>query len=384
MSIVGARLQRVLFHADRVTGERWRQVRQRLGFERPPIVLPVDGWVTEGHAVVRARVIEAPLQVQLPAISGVPGSGRVRQLMQRLHALYARYATVDAPKVLVEVACGSRHTEALSDPEEYVEAKLPISAAVAPLSARVTVKRNGATAVVPIYAKKNRTKYLLVSDIDDTVLETELSNPLRRFAQLLLSDQPTRVPFPGVGELYQAMTRAGAAVFYVSNSPTNLHEHLSALFEQHDLPPGPLFLRDWGIHEHSVVPFSGGGRHKETALARIAEEFPKLPFVLVGDTSRQDADHYLNLAKSFPGRVKCIYLKRATGPLSWGVDEQDLQQRAEQAGVELLIVDTAAEVADHACSSKLIDREDLRAVRDAMVDDAAQPDAALELVSASA
>lgn len=64
----------------------------------------------------------------------------------------------------------------------------------------------------------------IISDLDDTVIRTGVTLWWQMPDTLLLENARTRLPFAGVGELYQALVRGPDGqgdnpVFYVSGSP---------------------------------------------------------------------------------------------------------------------------------------------------------------------
>ncbi|MGI8747953.1 MAG: phosphatase domain-containing protein, partial [Deinococcus sp.] len=69
--------------------------------------------------------------------------------------------------------------------------------------------------------------YGLISDLDDTVIRSDVTSVARMLYTVLTGNARTRAPFPGVGSLYRALARHGSEpgrkrrnpVFYVSSSP---------------------------------------------------------------------------------------------------------------------------------------------------------------------
>jgi phosphatidate phosphatase APP1 len=96
-------------------------------------------------------------------------------------------------------------------------------------------------------------RYVVISDIDDTVMYTGVTNKLRMLWRLFVEDAQSRTAFPGVGALYRAL-HAGASgnqqnpMLYVSRAPWGIYEVLEEFFDRHGIPVGPiLFLREWGV-----------------------------------------------------------------------------------------------------------------------------------------
>jgi phosphatidate phosphatase APP1 len=92
-------------------------------------------------------------------------------------------------------------------------------------------------------------RYVVISDIDDTVMHTGVGNKLRMLWRLFVENAQSRVAFPGVGALYRAL-HAGASgdqqnpMLYVSRAPWGIYEVLEEFFDRNGIPFGPiLFLR---------------------------------------------------------------------------------------------------------------------------------------------
>jgi len=95
-------------------------------------------------------------------------------------------------------------------------------------------------------------RFGIISDIDDTVISTHVSNKLKMVLTVILSNEHTRKPFEGVAGLYRALQRGMTGednpIFYVSNSAWNLYTLLLEFLNLQNIPLGPLLLRDFGDH----------------------------------------------------------------------------------------------------------------------------------------
>ena len=133
-----------------------------------------------------------------------------------------------------------------------------------------------------VYLPPPQARFVVVSDIDDTVMHTGVANKAAMLWRLFVQDAESRTVFPGVSHLYRAL-HAGAggdeanAMLYVSRAPWGIYELLEEFFQRHDIPVGPiLFLREWGISlEASAAaargrPQAGPDRGDDGALCRHA------------------------------------------------------------------------------------------------------------------
>ncbi|NIP79446.1 MAG: DUF2183 domain-containing protein, partial [Gemmatimonadetes bacterium] len=99
-------------------------------------------------------------------------------------------------------------------------------------------------------------RFGVISDLDDTVLRTDARNILRVAREVLFGNVHTRIPFAGVGAFYRALHLHEGdrnPLFYVSSSPWNLYDLLNEFLRLHDIPAGPMDLRDWGLREDELL-----------------------------------------------------------------------------------------------------------------------------------
>jgi phosphatidate phosphatase APP1 len=156
-----------------------------------------------------------------------------------------------------------------------------------------------------------------VSDIDDTILKTGVSNKLEALKNLFLNNEYTSQHFPGTPELYTALDRHNDGqldgdILYLSGSPINYAERLQGFLQIKGFPKGPLELKKWGYREGDDSPTEQVA-YKLDRLRQLFQTYPKKPFILFGDSSEKDADIYLQISREFPGQVKGIYINNVTG-----------------------------------------------------------------------
>jgi phosphatidate phosphatase APP1 len=176
--------------------------------------------------------------------------------------------------------------------------------------AEVSVRGVRATAVVLVVAPG--APFLVVSDFDDTVAVTNVTDAAKLAATTFLESAETQPAVPGMADLYRCFAAAGAPIAFVSGSPVQLAPRLARFLEKNGFPPAALLLRNMGWKT-----LRGG--YKEPALARLAARFPELRFVLVGDSGERDPEIFAAFQRANPGRVLRAYVRKATpkpGPAS--------------------------------------------------------------------
>ncbi len=196
----------------------------------------------------------------------------------------------------------------------------------------------------------------IISDIDDTVLQTHMTSflKLKMLRQTFTSNAHGRKAMEGMVALYQQLARGGDGkrqnpFFYLSDSPWNLYDTITHFMENEGLPRGPLFLRDFGFNRgEKRKQFK---EHKRLKIARILNAFPDLPFVLLGDTASHDADYYLEAMQQFPNRIKAIYIRQT----KLNKNARRIRTLIEAAeNTDVAIIEQSAEILEHARAKGLI------------------------------
>ncbi len=265
-----------------------------------PVLDAYRGYATPEGLVLRARVMAA-----LRRTTPEPEQSRWRNLRE----MASLFLTREAAGVAV-VAPQSGGVRAESDDEGYVTLRLP--GRFAPGWQQVALEIDGdPESRVPAHAlvPGPEARFGVVSDIDDTMMQTGAYSLARNLWTTFTGSYRTRRVFPDAVRLMDHLAAHGRnPVFYVSSSPWNLHAFLEQVFDRAGLVAGPMFLRDYGIGRDQFIT-RGHGSHKSDAIDRILGANPGLPFVLIGDTGQKDAAIYRDACRRHPGRVRAVILR---------------------------------------------------------------------------
>jgi phosphatidate phosphatase APP1 len=264
-----------------------------------PAVLAHPGYGSGRRVRVLGRVLLAPRVLHPENRRAVPG--------------WQRFLTLESPgaEVTIEIA-GQRHV-VRSDDDGLLDVTLDVDvpdAGAVPVTLRAG--RRSSSALVHL-ASPDAARGV-VCDIDDTVLVTGITTPLRAAWRTFVQPMTERQAVPGMAALLRQLT-AGAPhvpVVYVSNGPWNLAGPLTRFLERSRFPAGALLLTDWG--PTSDRWFRDGQAHKRTALRRLAADLPAVRWTLVGDTGEHDPALYADFAQEQPDRVQVVLLRDVAEP----------------------------------------------------------------------
>jgi phosphatidate phosphatase APP1 len=211
-------------------------------------------------------------------------------------------------------------------------------------------------------------RYVVISDIDDTIMDTGVANKLRMLWRLFVEDAQSRVAFPGVAALYRAL-HAGAAgdqqnpMLYVSRAPWGIYEVLEEFFDRHGIPVGPiLFLREWGVSWTSPLPRKAED-HKRELIHNMLALYSDLPFVLIGDSGQHDPEIYRQIVAEHPGRVLAVYIRNVSRSAERIAEIEDLAKVVVGAGSSLVLATDSVVIAEHAVSIGLVSPNTVAEVR---------------------
>ncbi|MCC2972534.1 App1 family protein [Massilia sp. IC2-476] len=215
-------------------------------------------------------------------------------------------------------------------------------------------------------------RFGIISDIDDTVLWTNVTNKLNMALMLARTNHHTRKPFKGVAGFYRAL-RDGVSgnednpLFYVSSSPWHLYGPLVDFLKLQDIPLGPLLLRELSVRQ--VLKLTEHGNHKLEQIERIIDFYPGMQFILIGDSGEQDPEIYTEVVRRHPGAVKMIYI-RNVNPDPSRIDALDrLIDEVSAVGTQLVLSPDSVFAASHAAAEGLIAVDRLASIRTDKRDD---------------
>ena len=255
--------------------------------------------------------------------------------------------------------------EPLTADDEWREYKVELIPRVAadPAVAPLAVKGSG-----EVLSATAATRFAVVSDLDDTVIQSRVSNFLQAARTVMLGNARTRLPFPGVAAFYEAL-RNGATgdeknpIFYVSSSPWNIYDVIAEFMDLQKIPKGPLVLRDWDIGWSSLSS-ARHFEHKTSVIRDLMQLYPDLEFILIGDSGQHDPEIYRQIVSEFPKRVRAIYIRDVTRTVERSASIQRLAAEVLAANSTLVLAEDTLGAASHAAEHGWISKDALPGVHE--------------------
>jgi len=356
------------------------RLRERLGHRDPIMIYPYRGYGTQKKLYLHGRVLED---------RSISGAEEEDTTWENIVDMYKRFKSNEIPHARVRARFQGVEQEVLADAEGFfdvtIEPQSPLPAEqlwhevelelVAPLRPE---QPEPVRATGHILAAPPTAEYIVISDLDDTVVHTDAANILRMARNVFLSNALTRLPFEGVAAFYRAL-HAGSTghaqnpMFYVSNSAWNMYDLLSDFLNLHEIPIGPvIFLRNWGISDEGIAPFNVS-RHKLDYIRRILETFTDLPFILIGDSGERDPEIYTEAVRLHPNRIMAVYIRNVSRKPDRPEQLKALAEQVLAAGSTMILAETTVPLAEHAVAQGWMQAERLVEVQVQKEIDAAPP-----------
>jgi phosphatidate phosphatase APP1 len=300
-------------------------------------------------------------------------TGQWGELVTHLRDIRRRIARRAAPDVPVTARfCGAEATFP-TDRDGYFRVHLSLPQPPPPDRSWFTMdlaveQPHAIQAQAQIFIPPASCRYVVISDIDDTVMQTGVANKLKMLWRLFVEDAESRIAFPGVAGLYRALHRGVSGdqqnpMLYVSRAPWGIYEVLEEFFTLHGIPVGPiLFLREWGLAWTSPLPRKAED-HKRELIQNMLELYSELPFVLIGDSGQHDPEIYREIVEENPGRVLAVYIRNVSSSPKRTKDIQDLAEVVTKAGSSLVLAADTVAMAEHAARLGLIALETVADVK---------------------
>ncbi len=208
----------------------------------------------------------------------------------------------------------------------------------------------------------------VVSDIDDTIIQTGAVNTLRMMGAMLFANAHTRSPFPGVAALYRALHGGcsgdeGNPMFLRVQQPLeSLRSAVTVLRAAPDPRGAGALFAQLGDQRGGAAAAAPRPPQAEV-IVRLLAAYPALPFVLIGDSGQQDAEFYAALVHEYPGRIAAIYIRNVSRKAARLRAIYALAEETAAAGTPMMLVADSLALAHDAARRGWIPPAALAAIR---------------------
>lgn len=260
-----------------------------------------DSWATPQGYQLSGRLVEA--RAALAA-----GSGKRASLYRNTRLVFT-----SGEEGRVSVSVGTAQWQTRADDHGYwqVQTNQPLAQLATGWHDIATTPPASGPAGLLMHDARNTLG--VISDIDDTVLVSEVNDKSRLLRHSLTVSPESRQPVAGMAALYQAWVKrsanpAATPVFYVSASPRQLSDGIRRFLQHHGFPRGVLQLKE--VSSASTDPLIDQQAYKVQRISAILKAFPDVRFALLGDDGERDPESYAQVRSLFPNQIAGVWIRR--------------------------------------------------------------------------
>ena len=318
------------------------------------VVQTYRGYGTTEHIVLIGRVLREASPERPPAIG----------FWRSLRAIWRMMRAWGLAEVKLTARFNKIETTIKTDKDGYFHLRLDLTEPPSGdrLWHQVAIRLEEPTVIETVgdvFIPRPGSDFVVISDIDDTVMHTGVANKLFMMWRLFVQGAESRTAIPGMVALLRALHRgpkgdSANPMLYVSRAPWAIYGVLERFFQLHGIPEGPiLFLREWGLTLQHPVPRRGKG-HKHNHIRQAIEHFHDLPFILIGDSGQQDPEVYADIVKTYPNRIRAIYIRDVGNSKTRGPAISQIAAELAELGSPLVLAVDVRKMAASAAERGLI------------------------------
>lgn len=357
------RILQAITKAENEMSKAKYSIKNQLDLIDPIKIMPYYGYGNEKYIFIKGRVLEKE-----KVKSREEGVSKLKHVRNT----YKRYETDEIPNILVKASYAGKELEVKTDKEGFFDFEFEFDKPI-------DYEKHGYEVALELLESKTEddemktrarffvpskdAEFGVISDIDDTVLVSQITDFFAKLRLMLLKDGTERSPFPGAAAFLQALLKGADgsgrnALFYVSGSEWNLFDLLVNFFEYREIPKGPLLLKDKGTKGKFSV---NKEEYKQERISHILETYPELNFICIGDSGQHDPEIYSQMVEDYPGRIKAIYIRDVT-PDKRDKEVEEIARKVKEKGVEMFLIEDTLEAARHCCDMEWINQGHLEEV----------------------
>lgn len=344
------------------------RVKEKLQVLEPIKIMPFYGFGNENYVYLKGRVLED---------EKIKDDQEVDGTLTHLKNTYKRYETDEIPGIKLRAAFAGQEIEVETDEEGYFDVEFRTDEAIDysttgnKIQLKLLGRKTDHDALESegyVYAPGKNVEFGIISDIDDTVLVSNVTHFLGQLKLMLMKNATERSPFPGIAGFLRALGKGSDGkgqnpLFFVSGSEWNLFDLLINFFRSHDIPKGPLLLRDKGTGFDRGEFETSEQEYKQEKIRHILDTYPSLRFICIGDSGQHDPEIYQKIVEEYPGRILGIYI-RDVSPDKRDKEIRQIAERVNEQGTEMILAEETVEAAKHALEMGWINENQLTDIQE--------------------
>ena len=323
------------------------KTKERFGLFNTVFIYPYRGYGNYQTAWLHGRVLEKE--------GIIHGDTQLRDsTWQNIKKIWKRYESDEIPYTTVEGEFMGVKTDVKCDGEGYFNLKFegldkqhlrngwhPVNLRIKEIPYKNIELEEETTGEILINDQSSGLG--IISDVDDTIIKSNITNPITKMWTMLRYNANTRVAFDGVSESYNKLIdNYKNPLFFISGSSFNLYDMLVSFCKHKNIPKAPFLLRDLGIDVNQWIK-QPTIAYKKEYINSLLSALPKLSFICIGDSGQKDPEIYADMHRDHPGRIKAIYIRDVHTPKR----REEVKKKARELDIPLLLINDSNKIVEH-------------------------------------
>jgi phosphatidate phosphatase APP1 len=273
---------------------------------KPAWIDVFSGWAGPRGGRLYARVHKGQ-----PIAKPKPHESRYARLKETLEALEVN----QLEHAKVSVAGLNGVTTAEADDHGFLEIQVPGGLPPGYVNVTLCIATpgwGGEPASISLQVFEDKVELGVISDIDDTLTDTGVTEKERLIENTLLHSEWEMKTFPSAPQAVTFLAGKAdnglplRALFYLSGSPWALHSRIADFFDRAGFPHSAMILRRYS--QEPLDPY----QFKHPHLQDIFGAFPNHKWILLGDSGEKDPEIYAQMRTERGDRIENIYIHNVT------------------------------------------------------------------------
>ena len=149
----------------------------------------------------------------------------------------------------------------------------------------------------------------VISDVDDTVVVSDVTHKAKLIYNTFFKNYKERKIVKEVEQKIKTILKNNklqeeTAMFFISGSPHQLNNNIKNFLDYHNFQKHAVLTKI--IHGEGKDSLHASIAYKYDKIVRLLKMYPRIKWVLFGDSGEKDAEIYLKVLKNYPQRIKEI------------------------------------------------------------------------------
>lgn len=172
----------------------------------------------------------------------------------------------------------------------------------------ITIDESNASASCNAMIATGKKQVGVISDFDDTLVISNVTNKLKLLKNSLLRNYKQRTPVKGMNNRFTKIFGSQKPfLFIITGSPRQLQEPIEKFLDFHDFPKRTIIAKK--VHGDNNDRKLSQLEYKYSKIKPLMDMYPHTSWVFFGDSGEKDLEVYKIIRDEYPSRVRDIYIR---------------------------------------------------------------------------